>query len=113
MTPEERFTRMENLLQAMMEHHARQQERIDEHTEQIDKQTVEIEKQNAGIKDLVIVSRTVLDSIQELEKARLKDREEWNAQMKELRDAQVATDEKLHILIDTVDRIVRRRDGNS
>ena len=120
MTPEERFTRMENLLQAMMEHHARQQEAIDKHTEQIDKhseqidkQTVEIEKQNAGIKDLVIVSRTVLDSIQELDKARLKDREEWNAQMKDLRDAQAATDEKLHILIDTVDRIVRRRDGNS
>ena len=100
MTPEERYIKMENLLQAMMEHQTRQQEQIDKHTGQIEKQTAEIEKVNAGIKDLVVVSRTVLDSIQES-----------HIQIKELREAQALTDEKLHILIDTVDRIVRRRDG--
>ncbi len=31
--------------------------------------------------------------------------------MKELRDAQAATDEKLNILINTVDRIIRHRNG--
>src|SRR5215510_1347620 len=108
MTPEERFTKMENLLQAMMEHQAKQQEQIDkhseqiaeqteqiaEHTKQIREQTAEIEKQNAGIRDLVVVSRTVLDSIQELH------------------EAQAAITEKLHALIDTVDRIIRRRERN-
>jgi septal ring factor EnvC (AmiA/AmiB activator) len=107
MTPEERFTKMENLLQAMMEHQAKQQEQIDKHseqiqkhaeliekhTEQIQKHSEQIEKQNAGIRDLIVVSRTVLDSVQEL------------------RDAQVATNGKLNILIDTVDRIVRQRES--
>jgi flagellar biosynthesis chaperone FliJ len=109
---------MESLLQAMMGHQARQQEQIDKHTEQIDKhtkqikeQTAEIEKQNAGIRDLVVVSRAVLSSIQEIREVQRKDHEEWSTQMKELRDTQAATDQKLNILIDTVDRIVRRRNG--
>jgi len=100
MTPEERFTTMQNLLQAMMEHHAKQQERIEKQTEQIDKHTLQIEKhteqiekQNAGIRDLVVVSRTVLSSIQELH------------------DVQAATDGKLNVLIDTVERIIRRRES--
>jgi hypothetical protein len=111
MTPEERYTKMESLLQAMMEHQARQQEQVDKHTEQIKSQTAEIEKQNAGIRDLIVVSRTVLNSIQEFHEVQRKDHEEWSVQMKELRDTQAATDEKLNILIDTVDRIVRRRNG--
>lgn len=100
MTPEEHFTTMQNLLQAMMEHQAKQQERIEKQTEQIDKHTLQIEKhteqiqkQNEGIRDLVVVSRTVLNSIQELH------------------DVQAATDGKLNILIDTVERIVRRRES--
>ena len=72
MTPEERLDRIETILE---------------------KQNPEIEKQNAGIRDLIIVSRTVLTSIQEL------------------REAQAATDGKLNILIDTVDRIIRHRNG--
>ena len=66
MTPEERFERIED----------------------------QVEKNTAGIRDLILVSRTVLTSIQEL------------------RDAQAATDEKLNILIDTVERIIRRENGN-
>src|SRR5687768_1696365 len=107
MTPEERFTIMQNLLQAMMEHQARQQERTEKHSEQIEKHSEQIEKhgqliekhseqiekQNAGIRDLIVVSRTVLDSVQEL------------------RDAQVATDGKLNVLIDTVERIIRQRES--
>jgi hypothetical protein len=38
-------------------------------------------------------------------------REAQREAFKELRDAQAATDEKLNILIDTVDRIIRRRNG--
>jgi hypothetical protein len=91
MTPEERLDRIETI---------------------IEKQTQEIDKQNAGIRDLIVVSRTVLTSLQEFRDVQRRDHDEWTAQMKELRDAQAATDEKLNILIDTVDRIIRRDNGH-
>ena len=90
MTPEERLDRLETI---------------------IEKQNQEMDKQNAGIRDLVVVSRTVLTSLQEFRDVQRKDHEQWTAQMKELRDAQAATDEKLDILIDTVDRIIRSKEN--
>jgi hypothetical protein len=66
------------------------------------------------------VSRTVLTSLQEFREVQKefrdmqrKDHEEWTAQMKELRDAQAETGEKLNFLIDTVDRIIRDRNRNN
>ena len=50
MTPEERFTRIENTIQAVVETQARHE--------------VQLEKQNAGIRDLIIVSRTIIDAQQ-------------------------------------------------
>jgi hypothetical protein len=88
MTPEQRLDRVETI---------------------IEKQNQSIDKQNAGIRDLIVVGRTVLTSIQELRDVQHKDHEAWTAHMKELREAQAASDEKLHILIDTVDRIIRDR----
>ncbi|MBI4472455.1 MAG: hypothetical protein HY646_07280 [Acidobacteria bacterium] len=70
-----------------------------------------IEKQNQGIQGLIVVGRTCLDSIQELREVQRKDHEEWSARMEELREAQAATDEKLNILIDTVDRIIRSKEN--
>ena len=61
-----------------------------------------IEKQNAGIRDLVVVSRTVLNSIQTTNEA-----------IDKLREAQAETDEKLNILVATVDRIIRKRNGKT
>jgi ABC-type transporter Mla subunit MlaD len=55
MTPEERFNKIENLLQVMTGLQARHDEAIARHDAQI-------EKQNAGIQDLIRVSRTLLDS---------------------------------------------------
>jgi hypothetical protein len=94
MTPEERFDRIENVLQRTAEQQA-QHER-------------EIDKQNEAIRSLIVVARTCLDSFQELRELQRKDHEEWTAQMKELRAAQAETGEKLNILVDTVDRIIRR-----
>jgi len=68
--------------------------------ERLDKIEALIEKQNTGIQGLIVVGRTCLDSLKEV-----------TTQIKELRDAQAATDEKLNILIDTVDRIIRRDNG--
>jgi uncharacterized coiled-coil DUF342 family protein len=80
MTPEERFERIETTL----------------------------EKHNDAIRGLIVVSRTCLDSIQELRDGV----KELRDSVKELREAQAATDEKLNILIDTVDRVIRHRNGN-
>ena len=75
MTPEERFDRIEQ----------------------------QIEKNTYGVRDLIVVSRTILMTTEKV-----------TEQIKELREAQAATDEKLNILIDTVDRIIRSlgKNGN-
>jgi len=83
MTPEERLTRVETL----------------------------IEKQTEGIQGLIIVSRTVLTSIQELRADQEQIRKEVQEELRQMRDMQKHTDEKLKILIDTVDRIIRRENG--
>ena len=90
MIPEERFERIETILE---------------------KQTQQIDKQNAGIQGLIVVARTCLDSIQEMRDRHEKDHEHMLAEIEKLREAQAATDEKLNILIDTVDRIIRHRNG--
>jgi ABC-type transporter Mla subunit MlaD len=111
MTPEERFTKIENALQAITENQARHE---------------------SAIRDLIMVSRTLLDSqketstqiqgitgqiqgvtgqmqgmtdqFQELRDAQMR----TDAEIRELRDAQKHTDEKLNALIETVDRIIKR-----
>src|SRR4029079_13007225 len=64
--------------------------------ERLDRIELQIEKQNTGIQGLVAVGRTCLEAIHET-----------TEQIKELRDAQAATDERLNIRMDTVDRISR------
>ena len=63
----------------------------------------EIDKQNEAIRGLIVVARTCSDSIKELRE----DHKQVTADIDKLREAQSVTDEKLHILIDTVDRIIR------
>ena len=82
MTPEERFTKMESLLHAMGEG---------------------ITKQNAGIRDLIVVSRMILTTAEKL----VASQDKVTEQIKELREAQAGTDERLNILIDEVNRIIR------
>jgi len=105
MTPQERFTRIENILGTVAEFHARQAEiqarhdaEIERNHAAIDKHNAVIDKHNAAIRDLVVISRTLIDSHQRIE-----------AEIDKLREAQLATDEKLHILIETVDRIIRNK----
>jgi hypothetical protein len=70
--------------------------------ERFDRIELVIEKNTNGIRDLIVVSRTILTTTEKV-----------TEQIKELREAQAATDEKLNILIDTVDRIIRNlgKDG--
>jgi hypothetical protein len=53
------------------------------------------------------VSRTVLDS----QKETTAQIQTLASEIGKLREAQQATDEKLHILIETVDRIIRNRNA--
>ena len=70
----------------------------------LDKQIQETEKVNEAARNLIAVGRTCLDSIKEV-------REQHDLDFKKLSEAQAATDEKLNILIETVDKIIRRRNG--
>ena len=96
MTPEERLTRIENSIQALIETQARHE---------------------AGIRDLIVVSRTLVDShkettihIQELRGTVQELRgtvQELRGTVQELTNAQRATDTKLNTLIETVDQLSR------
>ncbi len=72
--------------------------------ERLNKIEIQIEKQNEGIQGLIVVSRTVLSSMQEL-------RVMQHEMIEEARELNKQTEEKLNILIDTVDRIIRRDPG--
>ena len=84
-TPEQRFHEIESTLRA----------------EQQARNTQEIDRHNEAIRSLIVVTRTCLDSIKEM-------RQSHDAAYRKLLDSQATTDEKLHILIETVDRIIRR-----
>jgi hypothetical protein len=90
MTPEERFDKIEQILERL----TNSQVRMD----------AAINKQYEGIQALIVVNRTCLESIKEL-------RTTQERGFEELREMSKATDEKLNILIDTVDRIIRRDSG--
>jgi hypothetical protein len=98
MTPEERFTKIENLLAMQAENQSRRDAEIDRHNAAID-------KHNAAIRDLIAISRTLIDS----HKLTASEISQLRESIAELRDRQEATDEKLHILIETVDRIIRNK----
>ena len=89
----------------------RSDERLDRIETTIEKQMQQIDKQNEGIQSLIVVARTVLTSIQEMRVAHQEDHKQAMAEIEKLREAQAATDEKLNILIDTVDRIIRSKEN--
>src|SRR5215469_12027523 len=112
MTPEQRFTKIENVLETLTENQLRQ---------------------DAAIRDLIVVSRTTLnaigelregqnvlqetcrilqDSMQKMQESQQKLQESQQKLQEsqiELQESQKATEDKLHILIETVDRIIRNR----
>jgi chromosome segregation ATPase len=110
MTTEERFTKIENTLSTITENQA---------------------KHESAIRDLVVVSRTFLDSqkettkqMQELRQAQQQTDREWREAQQESdrkwREADRRLDEtlnsiteKLNALIDLVDQIIRKRNDKS
>ncbi len=72
--------------------------------QRLDRIESQIEKQNDGIQALIVVSRTVLTSVQEL-------RNVQDLVIQEMIERSKATEEKLRILVDTVDRIIRNKNN--
>jgi hypothetical protein len=112
MTPEERLDNIERTLQRTAEMQAEQSNQIrdliadgENQNEAIRSLIADGEKQNEAIRSLIVVSRTVLTSIQEL-------RTVQDKMIEEARERDKHTVEKLNILIDTVDRIIRSRRKN-
>jgi hypothetical protein len=79
MTPDERFTRIENALQALVEHHLQHAEEIHE----LRNSQLELQEMHKGM--VVAIGKLA----------------EW----------QRSTSENLNALIETVDRIIRERNG--
>ena len=98
MTPEERFTKIENALNTVAEYRARHATEMEElraiHKVLALSLSKTAEMQQAGAKEF-------REGMKEL-------REEFREGMKELRETQQTTEEKLNALIDTVDRIIRQ-----
>jgi hypothetical protein len=79
-------------------------ERLDRLETAMEKQNQVIDKHSAAIRDLIVVGRTTLTSIQELHATQAEHAAETGRRIKdilksieELREAQATTDEKLHI----------------
>ena len=115
MTPEERLTRIENLLATVVESQARHDGQIEKQNAVIENQNAVLDKQNAvlekhaaAIQDLIVIGRTLLDSHQQTGEQIDKLRHAIAEMGDKMRESQQATDEKLHILIETVDRIIRQ-----
>ena len=91
------------------------QERFERIEKILEVQVTETAKVLDATGKLIVVGRTCLDSIQGLratqEKTIQEMRELQRAAVEEKRELSRATDEKLNILIDTVDRTIRHRNG--
>src|SRR4051812_26832350 len=110
MTPEERFTIIENLMKTAAEFHARHEEwlaRHEEwfarHEESSARNEAETAKNTAAIRDLIVISRTLVDSQKEATSLfeahaakHVSGMDQMRAGMNELRAVQQATEEKLH-----------------
>lgn len=95
MTPEERWIKIENAIQSLVgsqAHHeaelaenARQIARISEQMERMERKTsqidAQIEKNTAAIRDLIVVSRTVVDAQQATEKHMIQMHSEIKAEL--------------------------------
>ena len=104
MTPEERFSRIENFLSTVAE----QQARMNEHQLRHDHDIQEI---HAILKETQKGTALAIAKIAE-ENRRTAEAQRRTAQAhRQTEEAQLVTEEKLNALIETVDRIVRRPGG--
>ena len=91
--------------------------------ERFDRIETQIEKNTAGIRDLMRLSSIFLEQQKqvmtafdkgslEFRQRQERDHEAWTVQVNKLNELHAETEQKLNILIDTVDRIIRNRNGD-
>ena len=82
----------------------------EERFERIERQT---EKNTEAMKDLIVVARSITDAQLKTD-GQIGELRQSIAELREaMREAQKETDDRLNILIDTVDRIIRRNGKES
>jgi septal ring factor EnvC (AmiA/AmiB activator) len=113
MTPEERFTKIENFLNATAEHQAQFAEQMAAQDARHAEEMSELRNMQRAIAAGMIELQQTQRELQQTQRAteqELKTLAESTRTLdKELREAQKLTEEKLHILIETVDRIIREK----
>src|SRR5262245_491507 len=95
MTPEEQFRYIKNTLQHAAEIQARQEQQLVVHDQNLARIERETEKNAAAIRDLIVISRSLIDS----QKGLADSQKELADSQKGLADAQRLVDEKLAALI--------------
>lgn len=103
MNSEERFTKIDNTLNSLVEHHAR-------HAEEMAEMRSEFRSMQSEFRSMQKVVFLAIERTVEMQQAGAK---RFDEEMQRLREAQQTTEEKLNALIDTVDRIIRERGGGS
>ena len=101
MTTEERFTKIENTLEMVSEN---------------------LSRHEGAIRDLIVVSRTLLESQNEMRDTHQRDHDAWreahremertlDSRFRTLAEQSAETDKRLNALIEIVDGIIRRKNG--
>jgi len=62
MTPEEQWVQINHAIQALVGVQSKHDERIEKLDDHIEKLTAKVDKNAEGIRDLIVVSRTLIDS---------------------------------------------------
>jgi hypothetical protein len=102
MTPEERLTRIENVIKALAESQVHHEAMMEKQSAAIERQNAAIEKQNSAIRDLIMVSRTLLDSQKTV-----------TDQIQELGKAQRRTEGNVNTLAASIDRFIKSLRGRN
>ena len=107
MTPEEQFMKIENALRHAAEIQAQHAETFARHEEAIARHAEAITRDEAAIRDLIVVTRTLVetaklhnDAFDQADEVRIRDREEFNVRFNALIHAQLETEKKLQRWID-------------
>ena len=109
MTPEERFTKIENFLSALADHQARHAELHQQHSEEMtDLRTGFLEMQRE-FREIQKGFALAIGKIAEAQNRTDQKLETLVTTVHSVAEQQRATEEKLHVLIETVDRIIRNR----
>jgi hypothetical protein len=111
MQPEERFTKIENFLEAVAEHQAH-------HSEQSARNAAQIARNSGQLAEVIEIQKSMAVGMVELRESQETSHRQFVEEMTTIRETLRITgetlhavEEKLHALIDTVDRIIRNRNN--